>query len=513
MRFLICFQFLCLLLACGQKKDDRKNQIVDIPVFTQYHNTNDAPLPIANAAKAVVRVAEHGTGFFVSDDGILVTNNHVLGVSECIRSGCYVKIDFDFEVGQDNGETKTFFAEPLLLDVPLDLAAYQIKEVDADGKVLDKISTRHFLEFTDRTAASLLDEEVYVVGHPNANLKKWMTAKVFKDVGSWFYIDSLVLGGNSGSPVLDKEGNVVGLLHRGTEAISRNGAKGLSICSAANDLVAVLGGKTGFSSDKLKDDKKIDVLLDLDAGSITKSNAALYEGYLFAAHISKCKNDSGEEEHVLNALGDACDGYLMQDFSKLDSPDNGLALIQSCYAAIDWVNCPNTEEGKDFKTCPEVDDKQKWLDRMSKLTEKAREINFDKPYLFAVFGPTAFEKSQEDSLGKANSQLSDYLRKYSPTLDFSLANVKVLVAESSDDLTYKKDDLVDYLLNFEKTSYYKFYIEDIAQGLLALYDIKAISDEQTNYTFNKLFADADLALEEKLQVEMLVFQKGLLKRK
>lgn len=505
----LIFIFL-ILFGCSDKKDEPEKQIVDVPVFSQYSNLSLAPQPIVDASKAVVRVAEHGTGFFISKDGILATNNHVLGVGECIRSGCYVKIDFDFQTEHGYESTSSYFAEPLLIDITLDFAIYQIKQIDADGVVGDKLETPNYLSFTEESSSSLDGKEIFIVGHPNANLKKWFTAKVFKNIGSWFFIDKMTLGGNSGSPVLNDKGQIVGILHRGSEDVSRNGMKGYSICSAANELVKTLGKSSDFSSETLKNNEKITVLSDMQKDSISKSTALSNKTKMLYARFSKYKDDSNVEQHIVKAFAELCDQIIEMPFAELDSPDTASEYLYSCFSVTDWLNCSLPDQGKDYQTCPS-EDKDAWVARMDKLSEKAIEVNEDKPFAYTVFGRANFETTQEDFWKTANSTLNEFLGKYDYALDFGIAYYKALTANSSNDLTYHDTDLVQYLLNFEQVDNYRFYITDIAQGIILLYETKSITESQTVSSFNRIFADPDLTLKEKLQVEMLLYKRNLLK--
>src|SRR4051812_11010331 len=71
--------------------------------FYAYTDPSDAPEPIRAAAAAVVRIGtpwSNATGSFISADGLLLTNNHVLGVEVCPREGCFAKLSFSYERGQ-----------------------------------------------------------------------------------------------------------------------------------------------------------------------------------------------------------------------------------------------------------------------------------------------------------------------------------------------------------------------------------------------------------------------------
>ena len=61
------------------------------PSFPHFNHIATAPAAIKTAARAVVRIhtaKAYGTGSFISPDGLLLTNNHVLGVPVCPIEGC-----------------------------------------------------------------------------------------------------------------------------------------------------------------------------------------------------------------------------------------------------------------------------------------------------------------------------------------------------------------------------------------------------------------------------------------
>jgi serine protease Do len=135
-----------------------------------------------------------GSGFFVSADGYLVTNNHVVDGSS------------DIEVVLDNGDTLS--AEMVGADARTDIALLKIKDA-GDRKF-------SFVEFTDDTAR--VGDWVLAVGNP-FGLGGTVTAGIVsahnRDIGSGPYdylqIDAAVNRGNSGGPTFNLEGKVVGV--------------------------------------------------------------------------------------------------------------------------------------------------------------------------------------------------------------------------------------------------------------------------------------------------------------
>ena len=77
--------------------------------FYELKHIEAAPEVVREAAKAVVRINNNATAFFVSNDGLLLTNNHVLGELDCALEGCSVRLDFDYQKGLNFFSEKYFW--------------------------------------------------------------------------------------------------------------------------------------------------------------------------------------------------------------------------------------------------------------------------------------------------------------------------------------------------------------------------------------------------------------------
>jgi serine protease Do len=135
-----------------------------------------------------------GSGFFISDDGYIVTNNHVIEDADNIS------------VTMEDGEK--YEAKLVGTDPRTDVAL--IKVVNAKGKKFP------FVKFSQKDPR--VGDWVLAVGNP-FGLGGTVTAGIIsahnRDIGSGPYdylqIDAAVNRGNSGGPSFDLEGNVVGV--------------------------------------------------------------------------------------------------------------------------------------------------------------------------------------------------------------------------------------------------------------------------------------------------------------
>ena len=136
-----------------------------------------------------------GSGFFVSEDGYLVTNNHVVDGGE------------NFTVVMDDG--KEYDAKLIGTDKRTDLA---VLKVDAENQKFT------YVEFGDDSKVRIGDW-VVAVGNP-FGLGGSVTAGIIsargRDIGAGPYddflqIDAAVNRGNSGGPAFNLEGKVIGV--------------------------------------------------------------------------------------------------------------------------------------------------------------------------------------------------------------------------------------------------------------------------------------------------------------
>ena len=146
----------------------------------------------------VVRVRSgggHGSGFFIDSSGYLLTNKHVVGDSETVKVVFNDHTEVTCKVLRDNRVR--------------DVALVKIKKGDYTALPIRK----------DEPDAG---EEVYAIGSP---LKEGLHGSISRGIVSGFrqdkdeprYLQSdvTIQGGNSGGPLVDEHGNVVGISARG----------------------------------------------------------------------------------------------------------------------------------------------------------------------------------------------------------------------------------------------------------------------------------------------------------
>ena len=147
-----------------------------------------------NTNTPAVSYTKGGTGFLVDGKGILVTNRHVIANAE--------------QIVVQQGE-KEFNAEVVHIDTRRDLAFLRI----VDEK-FQKTSSLPY-GFSKRTA--LLGEPLFTLGYPRDEVvygQGYLSARTgFEGDTLSYQIEVAANQGNSGSPVLNRNGEIVGILN------------------------------------------------------------------------------------------------------------------------------------------------------------------------------------------------------------------------------------------------------------------------------------------------------------
>jgi len=190
-----------------------------------------------------------GSGVIVSEDGYIVTNNHVISGAK--------------EVNVTLNNKRTYSAKIIGTDKTTDLAVIKIKKKDLQDTKLP------ILEFGNSDNV-YVGEWVLAVGNP-FNLTSTVTAGIVSakgrnidildgayDIESFIQTDAVVNPGNSGGALVDSDGNLVGI---NTAIITRSGRyEGYSFAVPSNlvqkvmkDLIEFGEVQRGFLGVTIKD--------------------------------------------------------------------------------------------------------------------------------------------------------------------------------------------------------------------------------------------------------------------
>ncbi|GEM_PF-148122 len=247
-----------------------------------------------------------GTGFIVSSDGYILTNYHVV---EYAVDGTY-----PLTVMLYNGES-----------YPATVVGYEGD--DSDIAVL-KIDAAGLSAATLGDSSDIrVGETVFAVGNPLGELDYTMTKGMISamdreiDTGvadgaiNMFQIDAAVNSGNSGGPVYDTEGKIIGVVTaKYSDTYEEMGIEGLGFAIPINDAIAIANDliTNGYVRGK--------AYMGVSTKSVSAAAAQYYnmvEGaYVYAVVSGSCAEKAGLQ------MGDiitAVDSYEVKSVSDLQS--------------------------------------------------------------------------------------------------------------------------------------------------------------------------------------------------
>ena len=180
-----------------------------------------------------------GSGFFISSDGFVLTNFHVIANEALTQPEDNIEI---WTIADEYSQpTPKYLAKIIAYDANLDLAIIAPdKEIDSNGEIiatpLTNFSTDTYEDLADNNP--LIGDELSILGFPAASLNTTITlttgtvsgfsmlSSFVKDLTEdWIYeiqTDAIINPGNSGGPVLNSDERVVGI----ASAISTTGQGG-----------------------------------------------------------------------------------------------------------------------------------------------------------------------------------------------------------------------------------------------------------------------------------------------
>ena len=246
--------------------------------------------------------AVSGSGFVVTTDGYIVTNYHVI---EAAYQRNY-KVSVMFYDG------KTYDATIVGVEEENDVAVLKIDATGLTPVVVGDSESIH------------VGEEVYAIGNPLGELAFTMTTGHVSALDrsittnestsaiNMFQFDAAVNSGNSGGPLYNAEGKVIGIV---TAKYSSTGVEGLSFAIPINDAIDIANDliTNGYVTGKAYLGANIDSRYD----SVYANYYNMPEGaYVFSVESGSCAEKCGlAAGDIITKLG----GNEVKDFNDLDS--------------------------------------------------------------------------------------------------------------------------------------------------------------------------------------------------
>jgi hypothetical protein len=477
-------------VACS---DDEASSAVVGPDLPKFNDISTAPAKIQNSAKAVFRIRTaggSGTGSFISPTGLLLTNNHILGDVACAREGCYLEITLMHQRGQSKRDPIIAFAVPQTFNPGLDMAVAQLY-TQAGG---DPFGSPDYLQFNPQDSSALLGKHVTIVGHPEGYLKKWTDGTVVDATGKWFTTTNYTLPGNSGSPVLDDDGNIVGLLHRGPtsqDLFTDNGVNMYSVGTASGPISAALGDPLPSTM--------------LSASASTTADAFVANNLVYLNARFDMVNIGGVPTSPLSLLGDACDAGLAR--TDIMTPDDLDTALSPCYDSHIWIECRYDAGPSAYGTlCPAASDIAAWVNRDKLQSQRWQAMNGMFQYYALSFCVAALQPSKILGMAAGAQSLQDNVVGANPNLDFSLAYYLAAFGIG----TYGDTSIHDYIVNYAQVSHYEMQAKIIAYAASWLWGQGAMSKSDMLAFVRKLLDDPKVSVGAQLAMEDFLYGLGAL---
>ncbi len=273
-----------------------------------------------------------GSGFVVSEDGYIMTNYHVIEYA--------VQYGYDLNVVMFDGST-----------YPAEIIGY---EVESDTAVI-KIDATGLNAVTFGNSDNIsVGDTIYAVGNPLGELTYTMTSGMISALDRFistsenvtmnmFQIDAAVNSGNSGGPVYDTTGQVIGIV---TAKYAEDGIEGLGFVIPINDALDIATQliENGYVSGK--------PYLGINVQPISNSVAQYFNmpsgAYVYSVNEGACADKAGLK------TGDV---IVAVDEYKVTTPEELKSALRM-YKAGDSVTLTVYRSGETMKLPVVLDEQQ-----------------------------------------------------------------------------------------------------------------------------------------------------------
>ena len=181
--------------------------VIDFLITSARLSTDQEVQTYKEAVVVIETTGGRGTGFGITEDGYILTNAHV------VKDEATVLINYP-EHGLFNGDV-------ISTAIGVDLALVKV-----EGEELPYLPLAEQAEFK-------LEQSILFIGNPLrfngiANQGDWIGFTQRQSIDSDVMLDAPVYRGNSGSPVIDEAGQVIGVIYATTND-NQHGKLGLAI--------------------------------------------------------------------------------------------------------------------------------------------------------------------------------------------------------------------------------------------------------------------------------------------
>lgn len=497
-------------VACT-KTEEKQIPYNDISFYTDVKDSQFNNTSMADAVVLISSGGGRGTGSFISSTGTLITNNHVLGSSNCLQEGCFISISQHYEKGKES-KISQVFAKPLHIDKISDISIYQIYTTTEEDKITVKTQTKFqspsYLKMGHDSPASLIDQKVFTIGHPLSTLKKVTALNIIGANQQNLTIGGAVISGQSGSPVLNANGELIGLVKTSTvkfTELSNNGINttgGVVYIGEASKLFQQSAGQVSLKSNVKGN---LDELYSLEDEELSDNWFKYIHLFLSLKSLPKTLANLEGEKSIINQLSERCEKYL-EEYS-----DSFLSAIESTtdYSSRDcsnikhFINCDDDDDDRKtwkFTSCPSDEERKKFSNYNLKLfdIQLKTQGSFHTSYLRAA--------ADFDTELEYEALFTKMINKHQPILTYSLAYSMLKVRiKSNESMTYQGKDLINMFTKYKSNPNYKYSIYSVLWGLVVIHN-NDIQYTDFNNLVNTLLADPEISLADKFLLDEFKYE-------
>lgn len=476
----------------------------------------EASPAIQTAAKAIVLIqppdGTSGTGFFLKENGRLVTNAHVLGPENCTREGCYTDLFFSFEHGA-KPEKKEVFVVPLFTDPHWDVSAFNVFIPTKENPIAQRFEPAHGLEFSSLPTKGLVSRELSLVGHPFGGLKRWSTTAVYEVQGDWCRSGHCTPSGYSGSPMLDSEGKIVGIVHRardtGSSTLSLEHVLHCSLFSLSEGFRSALERIKGdvpssnvrtFGSLPFSGKINLDEVEAEDV--LNPSVESMLSRKLWSLTLSSGKKN--EKILLMNILKESCQEDLESEEAAQD-PDFS---YDTCLQASELIDCTQNWEGDEKTRCPQGEVRAEWEKLFQDVADYLELKSRGEFLAWRIAKASAFETSKEAKRAAAHKALVGILEKRSISA-FPAAEHVADAAKTREDMVINGVDYLKLLQDYGSNPSFSHYSSEIASALESLSANQVVPASELDPVYASFLTDPKIPVDEKATLEAEVLARGI----
>jgi hypothetical protein len=294
---------------------------------------------------------------------------------------------------------------------------------------------------------------------------------------------AFALPGNSGSPILDAQGRLVGIDHRGPASIDLVAAHSVadySVGTASAPLLAALEAPLPATMRSVTD-------------PVTREQVVALHRLYLGAHVADAMVD-GKPTSVFSILAGACDEALAKGVWR--SPEEFTDVMSPCSQAHEWFACQPSETPQPWKVCPTDKSKADWTARFEALFAARRALNGELlPTLI-----TTYLAELEPTEGAGIEAAASHLRALDaerPPVDFSLAYY--YAAWNVDTLGGKS--IADIIKNYARRPHYELEATAIMNAATWLAHYGRMTPDELVSLLRALSADDAIPLGAKLSID------------